>query len=214
MADVGGEDGVVQRASVEPGGELAARRRVGAACVARDAHPPDHVVERHGPVLPSTRFAPEAVEWLGRVAQRVRVDRGSSRGAEAVERREAETLFAIERQRVLDTYLGTPLRDNLNCVRVDQGELFIDLPAPVDRAYLRIGVSVTDIENAVPSVTAASSAWWGSWVVDEIVLRDYYLEASLDPTGKFVSRFIVQGARQRRAWGTQTIEDILGVPVR
>ena len=52
VADVGGEDGVVQRPSVEPGCELAARRGVDAARVARDALPavlvPDSGGRRRG----------------------------------------------------------------------------------------------------------------------------------------------------------------------
>ena len=60
---------------------------------------------------------------------------------EATQRRDAETMFAIERQRVLNTYLGTPLRDNLRQFGVNvDGDIYMDLPAPVDRAYLGFGV--------------------------------------------------------------------------
>ena len=56
----------------------------------------------------------------------------------------------------------------------------MDLPAPVNRAYLGYGVSITDVER-VRSLGRGVLCLAGSWVLDEIVLRDCYLEDSFDP---------------------------------
>ena len=99
---------------------------------------------------------------------------------EATQRRDAETMFAIERQRVLNTYLGTPRRDDLRQFRVNaDGDIYVDLPAPVDRAYLGFGVSVGDVERA-RKLDHGVLCLAGAWVVDEIILRDSYPEDNFD----------------------------------
>ena len=96
------------------------------------------------------------------------------------DRRDAATLFAIERQRVLNTYLGSPLRDDLGQFRVDEaGDIYMDLPAPVGRAFLGFGVSTTDVGRA-RSLGRGVLCLAGSWVIDEIILRECYLEDSFD----------------------------------
>ena len=68
--------------------------------------------------------------------------------AQAAARRDAETLLELERERVLDTCVGQPLRDELFLYGVDSGAVFVDLPQPVYRAYLGAGVTVTGVETA------------------------------------------------------------------
>ena len=123
--------------------------------------------------------SPQAVENLSRVA-------GSCGWIvdpdvlEATQRRDAETMFAIERQRVLNTYVGTPLRHDLRQVRVNaDGDIYMELPSPVDRAYLGFGVSVGDVERT-RKLDRGVLCLAGGWVVDEIILRDCYPEDSFD----------------------------------
>ena len=98
---------------------------------------------------------------------------------EAAERRDAATLYAAERQRVLETYLGSPLRDDLEYFGVVDEEVYINLPAPVHRAYLGFGVSINDV-HAARALGRGIICLSGSWVADEIVLNDCYLEDTLD----------------------------------
>ena len=99
----------------------------------------------------------------------------------AIERRDAAILFAAERQRVLESYVGPPIREDLGLLQVDSdGAIYTDLPAPVHRAYLGVGVSVSDVA-AARRLGRGVICLSGLWVGDEIVLRDCYLEDTLDP---------------------------------
>ena len=55
----------------------------------------------------------------------------------------------------------------------------MDLPAPVGRAYLGFGVSVADVE-AASDLDRGVLCLDGSWVVDEIILRECYPEDTFD----------------------------------
>ena len=123
--------------------------------------------------------APDAVERLNPMAQACGWILDPEEAAAAA-RRDAATLYAAERQRVLETYVGTPLRDDLDFFAVREGETFVDLPSPVHRAYLGFGVAVSDVE-AARDLGRGLICLSGQWVVDEITLRDCYLEDSLDP---------------------------------
>ena len=124
-------------------------------------------------------ISPQAVDNLSRVAASCGwiVDPDI---LAATQRRDAETMFAIERQRVLNTYLGTPLRDDLQHFRVnDDGDLYIDLPAPVDRAYLGVGIAVADVLRA-REIDRGILCLAGAWILDEIILSECYPEDTFD----------------------------------
>ena len=87
-------------------------------------------------------------------------------------------LLEVERAEVLDTYVGVPIRDGIERFGVEYDELYLDLPAPVERAYLGFGVSISAVEIALAQgrgVVCVS----GAWVADEIVLRECYVEGQL-----------------------------------
>ena len=87
-------------------------------------------------------------------------------------------LFEIERAEVMDTYVGVPIRDGFERFGVEYDELYLDLPAPVGRAYLGLGVSISAVEIAIAQglgIVCVS----GAWVADEIVLRECYIEGHL-----------------------------------
>lgn len=88
-------------------------------------------------------------------------------------------VFQAERDRVLRTYIGNPIRDGLERYGVEFGDLFVDLPAPVQRAFLGFGVTVTDVETAV-ALGYGLVCTVGTWVGDEIVLRECYIEGMID----------------------------------
>ena len=112
----------------------------------------------------------------------------------ATQRRDAATMFAIERQRVLNTYVGTPLRDNLRQFGVDvDGDIYMDLPAPVDRAYLGFGVSISAVE-AARAIGRGVLCLDGSWVVDEVILRECYPEDTFDQ--ELLDSLVGQNGRQ------------------
>ncbi len=90
-----------------------------------------------------------------------------------------ESVVAVERQEVLDTYVGKPIRGGLQRFGVEAGLLFVDLPAPVDRAYLGIGVTVAQIELALARGEGVVCLV-GTWIGDEVLLRDCYPERDVD----------------------------------
>ena len=46
-------------------------------------------------------------------------------------------------------YVGTPIREGLEPFGAEYGQVFLDLPVPVDRAALGFGVSVSAVEIAM-----------------------------------------------------------------
>lgn len=94
-----------------------------------------------------------------------------------------EAMRAAERAEVLATYVGVPIRDGIERFGVEYGDLFIDLPAPVGRAYLGFGVSIGAVEIAVAQGLGIVCVT-GAWVASEIVLRECYVEGSIDAGGK------------------------------
>lgn len=89
-----------------------------------------------------------------------------------------EALLEAERAEVLETYVGVPIRDGIERFGVEYDEIFLDLPAPVGRAYLGFGVSISAVEVAVAQgrgIVCVS----GVWVGDEIVLRECFIEGQL-----------------------------------
>lgn len=89
-----------------------------------------------------------------------------------------EALLEAERAEVLATYVGVPIRDGIERFGVDYDETYLDLPAPVGRAYLGFGVSISAVEIALAQgrgIVCVS----GVWVSDEIVLRQCYVEGQL-----------------------------------
>ena len=71
-----------------------------------------------------------------------------------------------------------PIRDGIERFGVDYDEIYLDLPAPVGRAYLGFGVSISAVEIALArgqGVVCVS----GAWVVDEIILRGCHVEGEL-----------------------------------
>ena len=89
-----------------------------------------------------------------------------------------EALLEVERAEVLDTYVGVPIRDGIERFGVDYDEVYVDLPAPVDRAYLGFGVSISGVEIALAQgfgIVCVDGVWMGN----EIVLRECYIEGQL-----------------------------------
>lgn len=110
----------------------------------------------------------DACGWILDPAQAVQVE---------VERQ--ELLLQNERAEVLSTYVGVPIRDGIERFGVEYDEIYLDLPAPVGRAYLGFGVSISAVEIALAQdrgVVCVS----GVWVGDEIVLRECYIEGDVD----------------------------------
>jgi hypothetical protein len=89
-----------------------------------------------------------------------------------------EALFEAERAEVLDTYVGVPVRDGIERFGIEHDEIFLDLPAPVERAYLGFGVSVSAVEIALAQGRGIVCVT-GAWVGDEIVLRECYIEGEI-----------------------------------
>ncbi|MYD85146.1 MAG: hypothetical protein F4Y14_02575 [Acidobacteria bacterium] len=92
------------------------------------------------------------------------------------ERQEAR--LEAERAEVLETYVGVPIRDGIERFGVEYDEIYLDLPAPVGRAYLGFGVSVSGVEIALAQGLGVLCLT-GAWVADEIVLRECYIEGEL-----------------------------------
>ena len=65
---------------------------------------------------------------------------------------------------------------------VEYGEVFVDLPAPVDRAFLGFAVSVSAVEIAMAQGLGIVCLT-GTWVGDGIVLRECYVEGQLEGVG-------------------------------
>ena len=114
-------------------------------------------------------------EACGWILDPVEARRAESAGEEAMR--------AAERAEVLATYVGVPIRDGIERFGVEYGDLFIDLPAPVGRAYLGFGVSIGAVEIAVAQGLGIVCVA-GAWVASEIVLRECYVEGSIDAGGK------------------------------
>ena len=89
-----------------------------------------------------------------------------------------EALLEIERAEVLDTYVGVPIRDGIERFGVEYDEIYVDLPAPVGRAYLGFGVSISGVEIALAQ-RLGIVCLTGAWVGDDIVLRECYIEGQL-----------------------------------
>ena len=96
----------------------------------------------------------------------------------AAARQTQDAVLEGQRERVLDTYIGNPIRDGLERYGVEYGDIFVDLPAPVDRAFLGFGVTVTDVETAV-ALGYGIVCTVGTWVGDELVLRECYIEGMI-----------------------------------
>ena len=92
---------------------------------------------------------------------------------------DALDLLRDQRASVLETYLTTPIRDALNRSGVDAGDLYFDLPAPVSRAYLGYGVTVSDVEDVVARGLGIVCVH-GEWLVDDIVLAECYPETYVE----------------------------------
>ena len=89
-----------------------------------------------------------------------------------------EALLEVERAEVLETYVGVPIRDGIERFGIEYDEIYLDLPAPVGRAYLGFGVSISGVEIALAQGRGIVCVT-GAWVVDEIVLRECYIEGQL-----------------------------------
>ena len=89
-----------------------------------------------------------------------------------------EALLEAERAEVLETYVGVPIRDGIERFGVEYDEIYLDLPAPVGRAYLGFGVSISGVEIALAQGLGIVCLA-GAWVGDEIVLRECYIEGQL-----------------------------------
>lgn len=102
--------------------------------------------------------------------------------AERAERLEQAELLEAERAEVLASYVSTPIREGLERFGVEYGEVFLDLPAPVERAFLGFGVNVSAVEIAMAQGLGIVCLT-GTWVGDEIVLRECYVEGQLEGVG-------------------------------
>ena len=89
-----------------------------------------------------------------------------------------EALLEVERAEVLETYVRVPIRDGIERFGVEYDEIYLDLPAPVGRAYLGFGVSISGVEIALAQGRGIVCLN-GVWVGDEIVLRECYIEGQL-----------------------------------
>ena len=89
-----------------------------------------------------------------------------------------EALLEAERAEVLATYVGVPVRDGIERFGVEYDEVYLDLPAPVGRAYLGFGVSISGVEIALAQGRGIVCLT-GAWVADEIVLRECYVEGQV-----------------------------------
>ena len=96
-----------------------------------------------------------------------------------VEAERQEVLLEVERAAVLETYVGVPIRDGIERFGVEHDEIYLDLPAPVGRAYLGFGVSISAVEIALAQGRGVVCVT-GVWVGDEIVLRECYVEGDFD----------------------------------
>ena len=95
-----------------------------------------------------------------------------------VEAERQEVLLEVERAAVLETYVGVPIRDGIERFGVEYDEIYLDLPAPVGRAYLGFGVSISGVEIALAQGLGVVCVT-GAWVADEIILRECYVEGAL-----------------------------------
>ena len=129
-------------------------------------------------------FTPLAYEALQRVADACEWVLDPELALAAAEATQ-DVVVEAERERVLRTYIGNPIRDGLERYGVEYGDIFVDLPAPVDRAFLGFGVTVTDVETAVARGSGLVCTV-GTWVGDELVLRECYIEGmiELDPASE------------------------------
>lgn len=123
--------------------------------------------------------APDVLDDLGVVAEACGWILDPLEAAEA-ERVSVERLVEIERERVLHSYVAQPLRRGLDRFGVVRDELYVDLPAPVSRAYLGFGVTVSDVERA-RILDRGIVCLLGHWVGDELELRECYLEDAVTP---------------------------------
>ena len=89
-----------------------------------------------------------------------------------------EALLEVERAEVLETYVGVPIRDGIERFGIEYDEIYVDLPAPVGRAYLGFGVSISGVEIALAQ-RLGIVCLTGAWVADEIILRECYVEGTL-----------------------------------
>ena len=90
-----------------------------------------------------------------------------------------EALLDAERTEVLATFVGVPLRDGIERFGIEYDQIFLDLPAPVGRAYLGFGVNISAVEIALAQGLGIVCVD-GTWVGDEIVLRECYVEGTFD----------------------------------
>ena len=63
--------------------------------------------------------------------------------------------------------------------RVNAGEIYIDMPAPVERAYLGAGMAVIDVELAA-AAGLGLICLHGEWVEDRILLAECYPQDRYD----------------------------------
>ena len=90
-----------------------------------------------------------------------------------------EALLDAERTEVLATYVGVPLRDGIERFGIEYDQIYLDLPAPVGRAYLGFGVNISAVEIALAQGLGIVCVD-GTWVGDEIVLQECYVEGTFD----------------------------------
>ncbi|MCY4638058.1 MAG: hypothetical protein OXG04_26795 [Acidobacteria bacterium] len=102
--------------------------------------------------------------------------------AERGERLDEAELLEAERAEVLASYVSTPVREGLERFGVEYGEVFLDLPAPVERAFLGFGVTVSAVEVAMAQGLGIVCLTW-TWVGNGIVLRECYVEGQLEGVG-------------------------------
>ena len=89
---------------------------------------------------------------------------------------EAQALLREQRAAVLETYVATPLLEGLERWGVDDGgDLYLNMPAPVGRAYLGYGLTVSRVEDAARRGFGIVCLH-GEWIGDEIMLAECYPE--------------------------------------
>lgn len=71
--------------------------------------------------------------------------------------------------------LSTPVRDAVERIGLEDGFIYVDLPAPVDRAWIGDGVDMLDIEYGLTDGVGLLCLQ-GDWLDDAIVLTQCFPE--------------------------------------